>query len=98
MSQNLHESHQFYKLLMAFDRALEQIKGEEEIIKIVKEQTYEGSRRAFFTRIQKIVLDDIGDNEHLLNFYMDHSELRNEKLNECMDLFLDHCNQKDGEN
>ena len=98
MNSNLHESHQFHKFLMAFDRALEQIKGEVDIIQAVKEQTYEESRRTFFTRIQEIVLADIGDNEELLNFYMDHSELKNEKLNECMDLFIDCINQKDGEN
>lgn len=94
---------------MAFDRALEQIKGEEGIIKAVKEQAYTEYRRTFFKRIQEIVLDNFEVNElddievkkkkkESLNFYMEHPELKNEKLNECMELFLDYCKQKDGEN
>jgi len=87
----------FSQFSRAFDSALEKTKTEEDTIKKVTEQTYEG-RRIFFNRIQTLVLDNIGDKEELLDFYTRHSDLKHEKLEDCMEQFVNYCEKIKGEN
>lgn len=92
------EVNLFFKLLKTFEEALDQIKNDKGMLKLALVNDHESYQRKFYLKFQDIILNIIGNDTNLINFYADNNALRRDTLQEAARDFLYYSKKRNNKN